>query len=142
MLREALDIEQVLEIFQYNFLHWVETNISNQNQIPVASDVVVSPTYVPDLVHTVLDLLIDEERGIWHLTNDGAISWADLAGEVVKRYNGDSRLYMNPVSIDEMKLPALRPKYSVLGTKKVKLLPSLEHALNRYFAEKKQLVEW
>ena len=38
-----------------------------------AADVVVSPTYVPDLVDATLDLLIDSERGIWHLTNDGAV---------------------------------------------------------------------
>jgi dTDP-4-dehydrorhamnose reductase len=42
---------------------------------------IVSPTYVPDLVHAALDLLLDEETGIWHLTNQGAISWHDLARE-------------------------------------------------------------
>ena len=30
-------------------------------------DQVVSPTYVPDLVSTALDLLMDGERGLWHL---------------------------------------------------------------------------
>ena len=48
----------------------------------VASDKsIVSPTYVPDLVHAVLDLLIDGETGIWHLTNQGAVSWHELARE-------------------------------------------------------------
>ena len=127
---------------QYNFLHWVETNISNRMEVPVASDVFVSPTYVPDLVHATLDLMIDDEQGIWHLANDGAASWADLAKEVSKRYNGDSHLFIKEVSVDELHLPALRPKFSVLGTERARLLPSLDHALNRYFAEKKQLVEW
>jgi dTDP-4-dehydrorhamnose reductase len=39
----------------------------------------VSPTYVPDLVNACLDLLIDKESGIWHLSNGQAMSWADLA---------------------------------------------------------------
>ena len=30
----------------------------------------VSPTYVPDLVHASLDLLIDGEHGLWHLANE------------------------------------------------------------------------
>ena len=33
-----------------------------------AGDLTVSPTYVPDLVHACLDLLIDGEAGIWHLS--------------------------------------------------------------------------
>ena len=37
-----------------------------------AADIVVSPTYVPDLVHATLDLLLDGETGLWHLANDGA----------------------------------------------------------------------
>jgi dTDP-4-dehydrorhamnose reductase len=48
-----------------------------------ASDTsIVSPTYVPDLVHASLDLLLDEEKGIWHLTNEGALSWLDFAREL------------------------------------------------------------
>ena len=48
----------------------------------MASDrTIVSPTYVPDLVHATLDLLLDGESGIWHLTNQGAISWHELARE-------------------------------------------------------------
>jgi dTDP-4-dehydrorhamnose reductase len=43
---------------------------------------IVSPTYVPDLVHASLDLLLDEEKGIWHLTNQGAVSWHELACEI------------------------------------------------------------
>ena len=43
------------------------------------SDYVVSPTYVPDLVHANLDLLLDDARGIWHLANPGAVTWSELA---------------------------------------------------------------
>jgi dTDP-4-dehydrorhamnose reductase len=34
---------------------------------------VLSPAYIPDLVHALLDLVIDGSGGIWHLANEGAI---------------------------------------------------------------------
>ena len=42
----------------------------------------MSPTYVPDLVQTCLDLPIDRETGIWHLSNAEPVSWAELARRV------------------------------------------------------------
>jgi dTDP-4-dehydrorhamnose reductase len=125
---------------QYNFLHWVETNTSNEIPIPVANDVYVSPTYVPDLVHTALDLLIDDEKGIWHLANHGTVSWYDLAKETVMRSNGNLHCLLS-LPMDEMKWQAPRPKFSALESERAKLLPSLESALHRYFIEKQQLVE-
>jgi dTDP-4-dehydrorhamnose reductase len=59
----------------------------NQQEITVANDVVISPTYVPDLVHASLDLLIDGEKGLWHLANNGALTWADLARETARVYD-------------------------------------------------------
>jgi dTDP-4-dehydrorhamnose reductase len=44
-----------------------------------ASTDIVSPTFVPDLCHAALDLLIDGETGLWHLANQGEINWYDLA---------------------------------------------------------------
>ena len=42
-------------------------------------------TSVQEAVNAALDLLIDGERGIWHLANIGATSWADLARRVAQR---------------------------------------------------------
>ena len=39
--------------------------------VDVADDCVISATFLPDLVHNALDLLIDRESGIWHLANSG-----------------------------------------------------------------------
>ena len=52
----------------------------------------MSPTYVPDLVHATLDLLLDDEKGIWHLTNQGAISWHELAREAAEAARLDRNL--------------------------------------------------
>lgn len=120
---------------KYNFLHWVETRLRNNEEVPVAKNVFVSPTYVPDLVHATLDLLIDNEKGIWHLVNQGVTTWADLAFGVAKRYRLNEAL-IKPMNREEMNLPAERPLFSALGSEKGALLPALEYALERYFEEK------
>ena len=33
----------------------------------------VSETYISELIHASLDLLIDGEKGIWYLTKDGFV---------------------------------------------------------------------
>ena len=48
-------------------------------------DDLLSPTYLPDLVHVVLDLLIDGETGIRHLANGGALTAGGLAGALAER---------------------------------------------------------
>jgi dTDP-4-dehydrorhamnose reductase len=125
---------------QYNFLHWVETNLAGNCAIRVANDILVSPTYVPDLVNTTLDLLIDDESGIWHLANNGAITWYELAKKVAAYYNYNASLIIG-IPASGMNYSALRPGYSVLGTERGHILPSLENAIDRYFAEKKQFSE-
>lgn len=66
----------------YNFLFNTIEQLKRGEEIVASDRTLVSPTYVPDLVHATLDLLLDEERGIWHLTNQGAVSWHELACEM------------------------------------------------------------
>jgi dTDP-4-dehydrorhamnose reductase len=67
---------------RYNFLSNTIERLERGEDIVASEKIFVSPTYVPDLVHASLDLLLDGEKGIWHLTNQGAVSWHDLALEV------------------------------------------------------------
>ncbi|WP_206367607.1 family 1 glycosylhydrolase [Sphingomonas piscis] len=67
---------------RYNFLVNTIEQLRRGDEVIASDRKVVSPTYVPDLVHASLDLLLDGEKGIWHLTNKGAVSWHDLACEV------------------------------------------------------------
>ncbi|NVM77964.1 dTDP-4-dehydrorhamnose reductase [Duganella sp. SG902] len=46
-----------------------------------AGDLAASPTYLPDLAHACLDLLIDRESGLWHLSNPGGGGRATLGSE-------------------------------------------------------------
>ncbi len=66
---------------RYNFLFDTIEKLRRGEEVVASDRTIVSPTYVPDLFHATLDLLLDGERGIWHLTNQGAISWHELARE-------------------------------------------------------------
>lgn len=118
----------------YNFLVFVLKQLKSGMPLTVARDATVSPTYVPDLVNTTLDLLIDNENGIWHIANNGAMTWFDLAGEVACRACLDKKL-IQPRRSRELNLLAPRPTYSVLGSEKAQVMPTLESALGRYFGE-------
>ncbi len=67
---------------RYNFLYDTIERLKRGDDVVACDKTIVSPTYVPDLVHATLDLLLDQETGIWHLTNQGAVSWHELACEV------------------------------------------------------------
>jgi dTDP-4-dehydrorhamnose reductase len=116
---------------QYNFITWVLRSLITGQSVVAANDTSISPTYVPDLVHTCLDLLIDGERGVWHLANVGAISWFDLARTVAERAGLDPTGIVG-CSTSALGLSAPRPRYSVLGSERGLLLPSLDDALERY----------
>ena len=119
---------------EHNFLSIALRTLASGLPFEAASDAVVSPTYVPDLVNATLDLLIDGERGIWHLANQGEITWSDLAREVASRLDIPATM-VRGVPSDSMGRPAKQPPYSALGSERGALLPSLDSALNRWFSE-------
>ena len=77
---------------RHNFLFDTIQRLSRGEEVVASDRTFVSPTYVPDLVHATLDLLLDGENGIWHLTNQGAISWHDLAKEAADAARLDRKL--------------------------------------------------
>jgi dTDP-4-dehydrorhamnose reductase len=101
------------------------------------SDQRVSPTYVPDLVNVSLDLLIDGADGIWHLANDGDVSWSELARKAAAAL-GYPEAMVDECETAALRLPAVRPGYSVLGTERGQRLPPLDDALSRFFHERER----
>jgi dTDP-4-dehydrorhamnose reductase len=63
----------------YNFAARVLDALRGGERVTACARTSVSPTFVPDLCHAVFDLLIDGETGIWHLANQGEISWHGFA---------------------------------------------------------------
>lgn len=90
-------------------------------------DRVVSPTYLPELAHHTLDLLMDGERGVWHLTHPAALSLADFARLAARAAGLDSKLVTGVSSGG----PDDRP-YGALASERGWLMPGLEQALEYY----------
>jgi dTDP-4-dehydrorhamnose reductase len=120
---------------EYNFLSVMLRSLASGDPFIAAEDAIVSPTYVPDLVNTALDLLIDGECGLWHLANAGAISWSTLAQEVaVLAGLNASNIIARPSS--ELGWLAPRPSYSALSSERGILLPKLDRAIGCYLSER------
>jgi dTDP-4-dehydrorhamnose reductase len=105
--------------------------LAQRRKFRAAHDVTVSPTFVPDLVAATLELLIDGAAGVWHLANEGAYTWAELAMAAARLKGFDFDL-VEPCSIRELGLPAARPPYSALASERASLMPSAESALSRW----------
>ncbi|KAA2235747.1 family 1 glycosylhydrolase [Salinarimonas soli] len=111
---------------RHNFV-WAVLNAVNAGRAFEAGQDVVSPTYVPDLVHGALDLLIDGGQGVWHLANRGSMSWAELARHVTVAAGFDP---------DLVRVTGEGPvRDTTLSSERGLLLPELEGAIDRYFRE-------
>ena len=117
----------------YNFAAHVRRTLTRDHELHAADDLVVSPTYVPDLVDAVLDLLIDGETGLRHLASQGAVSWAEFARRIARALDLDERRVVGRPAAS-FGWPAPRPAYAALGTERGPVMPPLENAIARYAA--------
>ncbi|OAN64072.1 family 1 glycosylhydrolase [Sphingomonas sp. TDK1] len=93
-----------------------------------ADDQVVSPAYVPHLCNAVLDELIDGTRGILHLANQGAVSWADFAIAIARACALPMAL-VEPVPGRDLGWKAARPSAVPLVSHR---MPALDTALQAF----------
>jgi dTDP-4-dehydrorhamnose reductase len=115
-----------------NFVWKVLQALAAGHSIEATEDV-VSPTYVPDLAHVVLDLLIDGAAGIWHLVNPGEISWRMLAHRAAREAGFDPELVL---SADQDAVVN-----TSLTSARGLLLPPLESAVERLFRDS-EILDW
>jgi dTDP-4-dehydrorhamnose reductase len=119
---------------EHNFVLHALRALASGRDFEAADDALVSPTYVPDLVNAALDLLIDGERGLWHLSNAGATTWAELARAAARQAGvDDAGVVARPTRAFNLAAP--RPAYSVLASERGQLLPPLEDALARFLRD-------
>ena len=120
---------------EYNFVHAALGALARGEEFAAADDSVVSPTYVPELAHACLDLLIDGERGVRHLANAGAVTWAEFARHAARLAGLDAGLVVGRTA-RELGQAAPRPAYSALGSERGALLRPLDEALACYMRER------
>jgi dTDP-4-dehydrorhamnose reductase len=116
-----------------NFLTRTLELLARGEPVPAAADVMISPTYVPDLVRVCLDFLLDGEHGVWHFANAGAVTWANLASQVAEVSGAPPHL-VEALPSSSMGFTAVRPRFSVLGSERGRYMPDLHGALERWLA--------
>ena len=116
---------------RHNFVTRLLARLRSGLPSEAAGDVTITPTYVPDLVHATLDLLLDEESGVWHLANPSAVTWAEFGRLAAERAGLDQRLVIAVCSAT-LGWKALRPRYSALASERGAIMPPLDRALDAY----------
>ena len=110
----------------------------NHDRLRVVNDQIGSPTFTADLAPLLCRMLETEKYGVYHATNEGFCSWAELA-EAVFRLSG-KEVAVEHVSTEEYGAKALRPKNSRLSKmsldeKGFKRIPGWETSLERFLKE-------
>ena len=104
-----------------NFVKTMARLTATNDPVRVVFDQVGSPTYAAGLAGLIVKVIADgmlDRTGIYHYTDEGVISWYDLA-VAVNRLCGHSCRVL-PCHTGEYPAKARRPKYSVLDKTLVK----------------------
>lgn len=103
-----------------NFVRTMLKLSETNSELNIVNDQIGSPTSTVDLAKAIIDLIHTEHYGIYHGTCEGQCSWYDFAKKIFEIKNIDIKV--NPVTSNEFKRPAPRPKYSVLDNFMLKLV--------------------
>ena len=134
-------IVRISWVFGKNGNNFVKTMIKlseTKNEINVVSDQIGSPTYTVDLATAIVDMIGTEKFGVYHLTNEGYVSWSDFARKIFEMLK--IKITVNDVTTEFYKAKAKRPKNSRLDKTKYlnagfKKMPTWQDALGRYLKE-------
>ncbi|MBR4473203.1 MAG: dTDP-4-dehydrorhamnose reductase [Oscillospiraceae bacterium] len=96
-----------------NFVKTMLRLAETHDVLRVVDDQIGSPTFAADLAPLLCDMLETEQYGVYHATNEGFCSWAELA-ETVFRLAGKN-VAVRHVSTEEYCAKAARPKNSRLS---------------------------
>ena len=118
----------------FNFVHSVLDTLAKGRSFFAAADITISPTYVPDLVNAVLDLLIDGEHGIWHVANSGGVTWAEFARVAALKAGRDPALVKSRPG-HALGFVAPRPSFTALTSERGSFMAPFEHGLDSYFRD-------
>lgn len=118
-----------------NFIATMLRLAETRSEISVVCDQVGSPTYSKDLAVLLCDMIETEKYGIYHATNEGFCSWAELAEFVFEK--ADKSITVKHVSSEEYPTKAVRPKNSrlskdCLSDEGFNRLPDWKNAVERY----------
>ena len=122
----------------HNFVRTMLRLGKEKKEIRVVNDQVGSPTYTKDLARVICDMLPTEKYGIYHVRNEGYLSWYEFAKMIMDKAGLPCQVL--PVPSSEYPAPARRPLNSRLDGSKLaeagfEPMPAVENALDRYLKE-------
>ena len=110
--------------FGNNFVMTMLRLGKEKNEINVVSDQIGSPTYATDLAKAILTIInnknyLEKQQSteVYHYSNKGEISWFDFAKDIFSLKKIECRV--SPITTDQYKTLARRPKCSALDNKKI-----------------------
>ncbi|MHA6689587.1 dTDP-4-dehydrorhamnose reductase [Devosia sp. A449] len=109
-----------------NFARTMLRLAADRDVVRVVADQYGTPTYAPDIAEAVLAVCLTiatnpdgaDWRGVFHLTNGGATTWAGFAAEVFAQSaaRGGPSARVEPITTADYPTPARRPANSRLNT--------------------------
>ena len=132
-------ISWVFGINGNNFINTMMKLGESRSELNVVADQIGSPTYTYDTAPLICDMIATDKYGIYHATNEGYCSWADLA-EYIFSVTGQ-KVLVHHIKSEEYPTKASRPKNSRLSKASLdnagfKRLPDWQDAVKRYINEK------
>jgi dTDP-4-dehydrorhamnose reductase len=113
----------------HNFVKTVLRLVSAGTEMKVVDDQHGCPSFADDLAATIYRLVVGHRPGLFHVTNQGATTWYQLAADTVALAGLDPDL-VRPITTPQMQppRPAPRPANSVLDNAALRLsgLPLLD----------------
>ena len=106
--------------FANNFMKTMVRLGTERDELGIIVDQVGTPTYAVDLAGALLDIIASEKQayGIYHYSNEGAVSWYDFAQAIFEI--GKIEVRVKALKTSEYPTKAARPAYSVMDKTKIK----------------------
>jgi dTDP-4-dehydrorhamnose reductase len=112
--------------FANNFVKSMLKFGAERDFLNIICDQIGTPTYGVDLAGAILNIIKSgkTEYGIYHYSNEGAISWYDFA-KAIFDISG-TQVIVRPIPTSEYPTKATRPKFSVMDKSKIKAVFGIE----------------
>ncbi len=140
---EKYFIVRIAWVFGKNGKNFIKTMLKvaqNHDEVRVVNDQIGTPTYTLDLARLLVDMILTDKYGYYHVTNEGGyISWYDFTKEIYRVAGLNTKV--TPVTTAEYGLSkAARPFNSRLDKSKLvengfQPLPTWQDAVKRYIDE-------
>ncbi len=121
-----------------NFVKTMLELSKTKTELKIVADQIGSPSYTIDIAKETVDMIESKKYGIYHMTNEGFVSWADFAREIFRKTG--KKVNVIDTTTEDYGALALRPKNSRLDKTKLynagfDRMPTWNDALDRYLKE-------